>query len=155
MTLEQKLDEAKKQRIYISNELLTDVLTGKNIVGVYGFFAIKENEEYCFYIGKSTSIADRLFGASNGHIYLYLNNDYSKLVPQEINKYLHNNYKIEVRILEKIDYHDTSFSKAAHRLALAELQKIVQYQEQGQCELQLPEGSTDHERRYWEKHYKK
>ena len=123
-------------------------------MGVYGFFAIKENEEYCFYIGKAINIANRLFGASKGHVYMYLNNDFSKLVPQKIKEYLDNRYKIEVRILDIIDYHDTSFSQAAHRFALAELQRIVEYQRKGQCEFQVPEGSGKYERNYWEKYYK-
>lgn len=149
-TLKQKIDKAKKRNINTP-----DTLLGKEkIVGVYGFFAIKEDEEYCFYIGKATNIESRLFNSSNGHIYLYLKNNYSKLVPQKINEYLNKDYKIEVRILDKIDYSDTSFSKAAHRLAFAELQKIVQYQEQGQCEFQLPEGSGKNEEKYWEENYK-
>lgn len=150
MTLRQKIDEANKRDIHILDDLLGD----ENIIGVYGFFAIKRDEEHCFYIGKATNIANRLFGSSNGHVYLYLKNVYTKLVSQKINEYLNDKYKIEVRILDKIDYHDTSFSKAAHRLALAELQRIVQYQEQGQCEFQVPEGSGMYERRYWENHYK-
>lgn len=149
-SLKQKIDEAKQRGINIPNDLFGD----ENIVGVYGFFAIKENEEHCFYIGKSTSIADRLLGSSNGHVYMYLNDNYSKLVPKKINEYLNDNYKIEVRILDKIDYRDSYFSKAAHRLALAELQRIVQYQKLGQCEFQIPEGSTINERKHWEKHYK-
>lgn len=149
-TLRQKIDEAKDRNIHIPACLLSN----KNIVGIYGFFAIKSDEEYCFYIRKATNIAYRLFGSSNGHIYLYFKNAYSKLVPQKINEYLNKGYKIEVRILDKIDYHDTSFSKAAHRLAFAELQKIIQYQQQGQCEFQVPEGSGKYERKYWEEHYK-
>ena len=38
-----------------------------------------ENEEFCFYIGKSTDIAHRLLGSNEGHIYMYLNNDFSKI----------------------------------------------------------------------------
>jgi len=149
-TFKQKIDEANKQGIYIADELVSN----GNIVGVYGFFAIKKEEEYCFYIGKSTNIAYRLLGSSKGHIYMYLNNDFSKLVPQKIKEYLNDRYKIEIRILDKIDYHGTSFSKAAHRLALAELQRIVEYQNNGQCEFQMPEGSGIYERQYWENNYK-
>ncbi len=149
-TLKQKKDEAEKEGIHIPADLLGD----KNIVGIYGFFAIEKDEEHCFYIGKSTNIAYRLLGSSDGHVYLYLKKAYSKLVPQKINEYRNDKYEIEVRVLDTIDYHDTSFSKAAHRLALAELQRIVLYQEQGQCEFQIPEGSGTYERKYWEKHYK-
>lgn len=67
-TLKQKKDEAEKEGIHIPTDLLGD----KNIVGIYGFFAIKRDEEYYFYIGKSTNIAYRLLGSSNGHVYLYL-----------------------------------------------------------------------------------
>ena len=79
-SLKQKIDEAKQRGINIPNDLFGD----ENIVGVYGFFAIKENEEHCFYIGKSTSIADRLLGSSKGHVYMYLNDNYSKLVPKKL-----------------------------------------------------------------------
>ena len=65
-TLKQKFDEANKQGINVPSELISN----DDIVGVYGFFAIKENEEYCFYIGKAINIANRLFGASNGHVYM-------------------------------------------------------------------------------------
>lgn len=150
MTNEQKIEKAREKGIY-----LPDDLSGKeNIVGIYKFFRIKENEEYCFYIGKSTSIAFRLLGASNGHIYMYLNNDFSKIVPLKINEYLNKGYKIKVDIL-KIDYYDTSFSRAAHRLALAELKEIVKYQKQGQCEFQTPEGVGTYEEKFWEENYKK
>jgi len=137
-------DEAERRRIHIPHDLLGDEI----IVGVYGFFAIREDEEYCFYIGKATNMAGRLFSSSNGHVYFYLNNNNSKLVTQKIKEYLENNYEIKVKILDKIDYHDSSFSKAAHRLALAELQKIVQYQEQGQCEFQFPEGCGKNEENF-------
>ena len=56
--------------------------------------------------------------------------------------------------IEEIDYSDTSFSKAAHRLALAELQQIVHYQSIGQCEFQTPEGAGTYEEKFWEENYK-
>jgi hypothetical protein len=149
-TFKQKIGEAKRHGIEIPDELESN----DKIVGVYGFFAIKKEVEYCFYIGKATNIAYRLLGSSKGHIFMYLNNNFSKLVPQKIKEFLNNGYKIEVRILDIIDYHDTSFSKAAHRLALAELHRIVEFQKMGQCEYQMPEGSGTYERRFWEKYYK-
>ena len=63
-------------------------------------------------------------------------------------------YTIEVEILKEIDYKDTCFSKAAHRLALAELEKIVEFQKKGECLDQLPEGTTAYQKRYWENKYK-
>lgn len=150
-TFKHKNEDAKNKGIKIADVLLE----GKNIVGVYGFFAYKENEEeICFYIGKSTNVVSRLLGSSGGHIYMYLNNNYSKLVPQKIKEYIDKSWKVEVRILDEIDYHDISFSKAAHRLSLAELQRIVQYQELNQCEHQVPEGFGPNGINYWEKNYK-
>ncbi|MGO2564706.1 MAG: hypothetical protein ACTH8E_02885 [Brochothrix thermosphacta] len=150
-TFKQKIDEAKNKGIKISDGLLEC----ENSVGVYGFFATKENkEEICFYIGKSTNIVSRLLGSSGGHVYMYLNNDYSKVVPQKIKEYIDKHWGVEVRILDEIDYHDKSFSKAAHRLALAELHRIVQYQELNQCENQVPEGFGPNGIKFWEKNYK-
>lgn len=149
-TFKQKNEDAKSKGIKIAY----DLFEGKNIVGVYGFFAIKENkEEICFYIGKSTNIVYRLLGSSGGHIYMYLNNDYSKVVPLKIKEYIDKSWEVEVRILDEVDYHDISFSKAAHRLALAELQRIVQYQKLNQCEYQVPEGFGPNGITYWEKNY--
>lgn len=148
-TYEQKIKEAKKLGISIS----ADLHSNKNIVGIYKFFRCKNDTEYCFYIGKSTDVAYRLLGPSNGHIFLFLKGDYSKIVPQKIKEYLDDGYKIRVDI-SNVSYYDTSFSKAAHRLALAELQEIVKYQEMGQCPFQVPEGAGAYEERYWEKNYK-
>lgn len=149
MTYEEKISIAKKHSIDIPDVLAS----GKAIVGVYGFFAIKDEVEECFYIGKATNMAGRILGASDGHVYMYLQQNMTKFVPGKIDEYIKRGYRIEVRILEQIDYRDTSFSKAAHRLALAELQKIVEYQEKGQCLDQRPEGAGNDAENYWEKHY--
>lgn len=149
MTYKRKIEEAKKKGIDLPN----DLSLSENCVGIYKFFKIKDNEKYCFYIGKSTDIAYRLLGSSGGHIYMYLNKDFSRLVPFKINEYINNDYRIKVEIL-KIDYRDSSFSKATHRLALAELKEIVEYQNKGQCQFQLPEGVGTYEEKFWEKNYK-
>ena len=124
MTYREKISVARELKIHIPDALAA----GKAIVGVYGFFAIKDEVEECFYIGKATNMAGRILGASDGHVYMYLQQNMTKFVPRKIDEYIKQGYRIEVRILEQIDYRDTSFSKAAHRLALAELQKIVEYQ---------------------------
>ena len=64
-----------------------------------------------------------------------------------------NGYEIEVEV-EEINYKDTCFSRAAHRLALAEIQEIVKYQKMGQCLLQTPEGVGEYEEKFWEKNCK-
>lgn len=146
---EEKINEAKINGIDVPNDLLKK----KNVVGIYEFFKSDGIEETCFYIGKSTNIAFRLFGATSGHIYMYLNKNFSKLVPFKINEYKKEGYKIIVKIIE-IDYKDISFSKATHRLALAELQEIVKYQAKGQCEFQYPEGVGANEEKFWEDNYR-
>lgn len=149
MTYEKKIEEAKKQRIYLPDNLLE-----RNIVGVYGFFATKGNKEQCFYIGKATNMLARLL-SSKGHVHYYLYEYFGKLVPEKIKHFLNLGYDIEVKILEEIDYEDTSFSRAAHRLALAEIQQIVKYQEQEPCLEQLPEGVGPKEKEFWEENYRK
>ena len=149
MTYKEKIELARKHQITIKY----DLLNSDNVVGIYKFFKVKGAERYCFYIGKATDVAFRLLGASKGHIYMFLNENYSKLVPREIKKYLEDGYEIEVEIEEK-DYKDTCFSRAVHRLALAELEEIVKYQEKGQCLLQTPEGVGKREKKFWEQNYK-
>lgn len=150
MTYLEKVEIAKESGIKIEY----DFSNRKNIVGIYKFFYIDEqNESYCFYIGKSTDVAYRLLGSSDGHIYMYLKNNLTKLVPLKIKEYIDKGYKIKVTI-DEIDYRDTSFSKAAHRLALAEIREIVRYQEMGQCQFQTPEGTGTHEEQFWEQNYK-
>lgn len=149
MTYEKKIEEAKKQRIYLPDNFLK-----KDIVGVYGFFATKEDERQCFYIGKATNMVSRLL-SPEGHVHHYLYKHFDWLVPNKIKEYLDLGYDIEVEILDEIDYEDISFSRAAHRLALAEIQQIVKYQELGQCLDQCPEGVGPKEKEYWENNYNK
>ena len=146
MTYKEKLEEAKIRNIIIPSDILK-----KDIVGVYKFFAILEDKKICFYVGKSTNIRERLL-SSNGHIHLFFK-DSDKLVPSEIKNYLNEKYKIVVEII-KVNYYDTEFTRASHRLALVELAEIVKYQSQGQCLKQLPEGVSDNEFKYWENNYK-
>ena len=152
-TYSKKIELAKKQNINIPNDLLKK----ENVVGLYKFFYVNpnnKNEDFCFYIGKSTNIARRLLKAQSGHIYSFLNNDFTRLVPSKIKEYLDKGYEIRVEIKE-VDYYSDSFSSAAHKLALAELQEIVKYQEIGQCLFQLPEGVGKYEKEFWNKYYRK
>lgn len=147
MTYEEKIEAAKKQRIYLPANLL-----GKNIVGVYGFFAINGNDKQCFYIGKTTNMLSRLL---DEHVHNYLYGYFDMLVPNRIKQFLDSGYDIKVEILAEIDYEDTSFSRAAHRLALAEIEQIVKYQNLGHCLEQLPEGVGSKEKKFWSENYSK
>lgn len=90
MTLAEKMEQADILGIKIPGELLEK----ENVVGVYGFFAVKEKEEYCFYIGKTASMTNRIL---NEHIHYYLNRDYAMLVAGKIKEYLNAGYKIDIR----------------------------------------------------------
>lgn len=149
MTYEQKIYEAKRNEIDIPKI----VLEKRNLVGIYKFFYCEEDKSFCFYVGKSTNIADRLLGSRDGHIYMYLHNKFTKLVPDLINKYRKKGYKIKVEIKE-IEYHDIYFTRAAHRLALAELQEIVKYQEKEQCLFQSVDCVGENEEKFWKDNYK-
>ena len=69
MTYAEKIKKAETYNIKVKY----DFSNGNNVVGIYKFFYINGSERYCFYIGKSTDIGYRLFGASNGHIYMFIN----------------------------------------------------------------------------------
>lgn len=144
-----KIKKAEESNIIVPDEIKFN----KKIVGIYKIFAKNNYERVCLYIGKSTNIANRLFGP-NGHIYKYLNDNCKKLVPKLIDKYIKLKYEIEIKII-KVDYTDTSFSRAAHRLAYTEINEIIKHQKCGECLQQLPEGVSDKEKKYWEKNYKK
>ena len=94
MTFKEKIMLAKKNNIFIP----FDLADNQNIVGVYKIFGKKNGRRTCLYIGKSTNIAYRLLGSGGGHIYMYLNNNLSKLVPCIIDKYIKDGYKIEIEI---------------------------------------------------------
>jgi hypothetical protein len=145
----QKVQQAKVRGID-----LPEKIPNNKIVAVYGLFAKKKNEEFCIYVGKATNLRARMLGSSSGHIHLYLNNNVEKLVPKLIDQHIQAGYRVEIRILQEVDYQDSSFSRAAHRLAFAELKWIVGMQKEGLCLDQLPEGAGPNSRAYWERHYK-
>lgn len=156
MIINEIIKKAEENRIFVDNALTEELLSG-----VYGFFAVRKNCEYCFYIGKAICMCDRIFGSSNGHIYYYLNSIEGKYVkPSEknlvddIKHYLENNEKVELRLMEKVDMQEETYERAAHKLAFAEYSWIEKYQQQGQCLHQLPEG-TESSRNYWENTLKK
>ncbi len=149
MSFKKKYDAARQRNISLPKKILDN-----DIVGVYGFFAKKEDsEDICLYIGKATNIRNRLL-LSGGHVFRYLHEDYSRLVPKLIKEYIENGYEIEVRILKEVNYKDECFSRAAHRLAFEELYYITKYQKKGQCLMQKPEGVGKNEEAYWNKNYK-
>lgn len=153
MTYKQKIDKARERGIDIPDI----ILERQHIAGIYKFCYYNPNDSFdegCFYVGKSSNLAHRLLDSAGGHIHLFLNNYLeNNLVPTRIEGYLINGYRIKV-VIKEVNYNDISFSRAAHRLALAELQEIVSCQENGQCLDQRPEGVGKYEEKFWEKNYK-
>lgn len=154
MTINQKIEKVKQYEISVDNRL------SAKISGVYGFFAVKNETETCFYIGKAINMCDRIFSTSHGHIGCYLKykdagikNKSETLIIDEIEKYRDNKFKIELRLLEEINMHEERYERAAQKLAFAEYLWIEKYQQKGQCMNQLPEGA-DRSRKYWENNIK-
>lgn len=124
----------------------------KILLGYIKYLVKKMKDAHAFILGNQPILhIDCL--VQGGYIYMYLNNNLSKLVPCIIDKYIKDGYKIEIEII-KVEYKDTSFSRAAHRLALAEISEIVKYQREGQCLEQMPEGVGMNEEKFWEENYK-
>ena len=133
MTRRQENEFLKRMEAAKSNNIIVPekMTLSSEIRGVYGFFAIKGDEEVLFYIGKSNNIFNRMF--SGGHIYHYLRGVRKTDVQKRMAYYLENGYKIEVRILKEVEYVGDSFIQDANRLALAELEEIVNQQSKGFC----------------------
>ncbi|MBE7047741.1 MAG: hypothetical protein E7396_10100 [Ruminococcaceae bacterium] len=121
--------------------------------GVYGLFAVRNNEEIPFYIGKSNNIFLRMF-SKNSHVYSYMRGVRKTDVHYMIERYLSQKYIIEIRILKKVKYVGDAFEKDANRLAFAELKELIKYQNMGFCLEQLSEAVKEkYERIEWESKY--
>lgn len=146
-----RIDHAKLNQIFVQDEIKLN----SHIRGVYGFFAVKGNEAIPFYIGKSVDIFSRMF---TGHIYDYLRGARNTAVHEHMENYLEKGYTIEVRILKKVEYKGDSFIQDANRLALAELEEIVNQQNQGFCitKDQISEAvKKQSEERAWNNEFRK
>lgn len=101
--------------------------------GIYGIFIIKDHEEYCAYIGRSEQLSVR---AKQHKISIE-----KKESIYSLNEAYANNLKIEIRLIQEVNYFYDNYYKDAQRLASAECYWIDYYQSLNQCLEQLPEGS--------------
>lgn len=102
---------------------------------ICGIFIRSKSEEYV-YVGRTTSIYERLFG-SKGHItYLKKGIHFN----EKLNTAVKNNQEIEIRILETVPYIFDNYYKDIQRLASAENRWIDKFQSINQCLEQVPEG---------------
>lgn len=132
----EEIRKAKDNNIIIPKELNSS----DAIRGIYGIFSKKDDEKICLYIGRSYSIVDRLLGSS-GHITMYNNDNYEKLVPKLILDSINNGCCITIEILEVVEYKGDNYYRDMQRLAYAEIRLIEEYQEKKECLKQLPEGT--------------
>lgn len=70
------------------------------ILFIHNIIYFNGKEEFCFYVGKSTNILDRLLKYPNLDIYSFLNENYNHLVPRRIKEFLDVGYYIKVEIKE-------------------------------------------------------
>lgn len=131
-----RINKAKEMNIFVPEKLNPE----SKIRGIYGFFAVSEGKEECFYIGKSNNIFMRMFGKGSTHIYGYERGVRKEQLQVKMDNYLKEGKKIEVRVLEEVPFMGDSFAQDANRLALAELKILVQYQDNGFCLGQLSEA---------------
>lgn len=148
--IEAEVSRAIKNGIDVSEYFLDS----KNIIrGVYGLFCKKENEKYCFYIGRSYDISARVFGYE-GHITMYNSHNYEKSVPKMIHEKINDGWKISIHILAFVKYEGDNYYRDMQRLAFAEYKLIEEHQEKGECLYQLPEGTWITEEN-WNNNYRK
>lgn len=128
----------------------SDILEGEKR-GVYAFFV---NDE-CIYIGKAINIESRIFEHLTKLKWLSLNISL-KDIPEHIivlKKAFDDGEKIEVKILDIVEYKYDNYYRDLHRLAFREYSRIEEYQEKGQCLNQYPEGSVaENEYESWLEH---
>lgn len=139
--MEKYIKHALSQNITIPKSLTKQ----ETIRGVYGIFA----DDECLYVGKSDSIAYRMFSA-NGHLGASLikgktDKKTTRLVLNALKKGRH----VEVKILEEVPIRGENMAKEMQELDSRESYYIDYYQNRGEALEQLPAGTTDKNIRHW------
>ena len=119
-----------KQKIEIDRQL------EENNRGIYGIFitsSVSNCDEQCAYIGKSEQLYERAKQHKNSIL--------NKTTISILNNAMDNEkVRIEIRLIEKVEYVFDDYYKDAQRLASRENYWIDEYQKNNQCLQQLPEG---------------
>lgn len=104
--------------------------------GIYGIFIISRDgncDEQCAYIGKS----EQLYERAKQHKASIIN----KTSISSLNNAMDNeNLRLEIRLIESVEYVFDNYYKDAQRLASRENHWIDEYQKENQCLEQVPEG---------------
>ena len=131
-----------EQKRITMDEEIKDV--NNPVRGIYGIF-VRDEEMQCVYVGRATSIYDRMFNAG-GHITKLMKRNHTNL---QLNAAVQSGKEIVIKILEKVPFKFDNYYKDMQRLASAENKYIDIYQEQNQCLEQVPEGTRISEKE-WE-----
>ena len=107
----------------------------ENNRGVYGIFLIRcdDLDEQCAYIGKS----EQLFERAKQHLKSIENRTNISSLNNAMDD---DDLRIEIRLIESVEYKFDNYYKDAQRLASRENHWIDEYQEKNQCLEQVPEG---------------
>lgn len=108
--------------------------------GIYGIFIeCRSENKKCVYVGRSTSIYDRMFNSTDGHIAKMKRKEH---FISELNKASEDSeIKVFIEILEQVHFEFDDYNKDMQRLASAENYHIDRYQSRNQCLNQVPEGT--------------
>lgn len=122
--------------------------------GIYGIFIEGRSEnKKCVYVGRSTSIYNRMFDSNYGHIAKMKKN---KHFISELNKVSEDRVlKVFIEILEQVHFEFDDYYKDMQRLASAENYHIDRYQSRNQCLKQVPEGTHVTKEQWESKKYEK
>lgn len=118
--------------------------------GIYGIFVIdtKLNNEYCAYVGRALNIYSRFLSGSKAHFVKLKNGNLNNNV---INHALNNaDKRIEVRVLEFIEFSYQNYCKDVQYMASRECYYIDKYQAINQCLEQYPDGKNI-DKNVWQK----
>ena len=122
-------DDIMREKIKIDRQLK------ENNRGVYGIFLIRcdDLDEQCAYIGKS----EQLFERAKQHLKSIENRTNISTLNNAMDD---DDLRIEIRLIESVEYKFDNYYKDAQRLASRENHWIDEYQEKNQCLEQVPEG---------------
>ena len=122
-------DDIMREKIKIDRQLK------ENNREVYGIFLIRcdDLDEQCAYIGKS----EQLFERAKQHLKSIENRTNISSLNNAMDD---DDLRIEIRLIESVEYKFDNYYKDAQRLASRENHWIDEYQEKNQCLEQVPEG---------------
>ena len=126
------------------NKIIFDagIIDGSKNRGIYGIFAIDiiKGTEYCAYVGRAVNIYSRFLIGKEAH---FVKLRKGELKNNKIIEALNDKCKrIEVRVLEPIEFKYVDYCRDTQLMASRECYYIDYYQALNQCLEQYPDGSN-------------